>query len=198
MHGYDLTTSDGAPERSPRKETRSGHKGAVTSQSLKKQSYKDKQKEGGRRSSRKAPRRSPSPRRDAEGSSNVNLQKKLDELKALLKDITPDRGPVKHNTLLPFSDRFRQAKMPRGFSMPKFKTFSGFGDPSNHLKSFDSQLSFWASDDKLYAREFPSSLSGQSLKWFHKLLPNSIDGWQDMVDLFMDKFGASIIADADE
>ncbi|GAA0138991.1 hypothetical protein LIER_00628 [Lithospermum erythrorhizon] len=33
--------------------------------------------------------------------------------------------------------------------MPKFKTFSGFGDPSNYLKSFDSQLSFWASDDEM-------------------------------------------------
>ncbi|GAA0140259.1 hypothetical protein LIER_01640 [Lithospermum erythrorhizon] len=32
--------------------------------------------------------------------------------------------------------------------MPKFKIFSGIGDPSNHLKSFDSQLSFWASDDE--------------------------------------------------
>ncbi|GAA0175625.1 hypothetical protein LIER_28762 [Lithospermum erythrorhizon] len=37
--------------------------------------------------------------------------------------------------------------------MPKFKTFSGFGDPDNHLKSFDSQLSFWASDDEKRTRE---------------------------------------------
>ncbi|GAA0164637.1 hypothetical protein LIER_20229 [Lithospermum erythrorhizon] len=32
--------------------------------------------------------------------------------------------------------------------MPKFKTFSGLGDPRNHLKSFDSQLSLWISDDE--------------------------------------------------
>ncbi|GAA0176224.1 hypothetical protein LIER_29256 [Lithospermum erythrorhizon] len=57
--------------------------------------------------------------------------------------------------------------------MPKFKTFSGFGDPGNHLKSFDSHLSFWASDDEVYARTFPNNL-------------------------FMDKFGASIVADDDE
>ncbi|GAA0147826.1 hypothetical protein LIER_07432 [Lithospermum erythrorhizon] len=88
--------------------------------------------------------------------------------------------------------------MPRGFRMPKFKTFSGFGDPSNHLKSFNSHLSFWASDDEVYARAFLSSLSGQNLKWFYKLPPNFIDCWQDLVDLFMDKFGASIVADADE
>ncbi|GAA0171444.1 hypothetical protein LIER_25472 [Lithospermum erythrorhizon] len=53
--------------------------------------------------------------------------------------------------------------------MPKFKTFSGFGDPDNHLKSFDSQLSFWVSDDE-----------------------------QDVVELFMEKFGASIVVDVDE
>ncbi|GAA0153351.1 hypothetical protein LIER_11610 [Lithospermum erythrorhizon] len=82
--------------------------------------------------------------------------------------------------------------------MPKFKTFSGIGDPNNHLKSFDSKLSFWANDDEAYARAFPSSLSGQTLKLFHKLPPNSIDCWQDVVDLFMDKFGASIVADVDE
>ncbi|GAA0146554.1 hypothetical protein LIER_06480 [Lithospermum erythrorhizon] len=108
------------------------------------------------------------------------------------------RGRVKHSTLLPFSDRLRHAKMPRGFRMPKFKTFSGIGDPSSHLNSFDSQLSFWASDDEVYARAFPSSLSGQALKWFRKLPPNSIDCWQDAVDLFMDKFGALIVTDADE
>ncbi|GAA0160415.1 hypothetical protein LIER_16974 [Lithospermum erythrorhizon] len=32
--------------------------------------------------------------------------------------------------------------------MPKFKTFSGFVGSSSHLKSFDSQLSFYASDDE--------------------------------------------------
>ncbi|GAA0168792.1 hypothetical protein LIER_40639 [Lithospermum erythrorhizon] len=82
--------------------------------------------------------------------------------------------------------------------MPKFKTFSGLGDPSNHLKSFDSQLSLWANDEEVYARAFPSSLSGQALKWFHKLPPHSIDCWPDAVDLFMDNFGASIVNDAYE
>ncbi|GAA0175949.1 hypothetical protein LIER_29031 [Lithospermum erythrorhizon] len=132
------------------------------------------------------------------GISNADLQKQVNELKALLKDITLGRGPVKHSTLLPFSDMLRHAEMPRGFRMPKFKTFSGISDPSNHLKSFDSQLSFWASDDEVYARAFPSSLIGQALKWFHKLPPKSIDCWQDEVDLLMDKFGSSIVADADE
>ncbi|GAA0142584.1 hypothetical protein LIER_03447 [Lithospermum erythrorhizon] len=82
--------------------------------------------------------------------------------------------------------------------MPKFKNFSGFGDPGNHLKSFDSQLSFFASDDEVYTRAFPSSLSGQPLKWFHKLPPDSTNCWQNIMDLFMEKFGASIVVDDDE
>ncbi|GAA0145024.1 hypothetical protein LIER_36057 [Lithospermum erythrorhizon] len=134
-------------------------------------------------------------RPDAGGSSNADLQKQVDELKALLKDITPSRGPVKHSTLLKFSDRLRHAEMPWVFKMPKFKTFSGIDDPNNHLKSFDSQLSFGASDDEVYSRAFPSSMSGQALKWFHKLPPYSINCWQDAVDLFMDKFGASIVTE---
>ncbi|GAA0154931.1 hypothetical protein LIER_12773 [Lithospermum erythrorhizon] len=47
--------------------------------------------------------------------------------------------------------------------MPKFKTFNGIGYPSNHFKSFDSQLSFWASEDEVHVRAFPSSLSGTYL-----------------------------------
>ncbi|GAA0154461.1 hypothetical protein LIER_12433 [Lithospermum erythrorhizon] len=157
-----------------------------------------KAQRGERRRGNKNTTPRPSTRRDAGGRCNADLQKQVEELKALLKDITPGRGPVKHNTLLPFSNRPRHATMPREFRIPKFKTFKWFGDPRNHLKSFDSQLSFWASDDEVYKRAFPSCLLGQALKWFHKLSPNSIDCWQDVVDLFMDKFGPSIVADADE
>ncbi|GAA0148738.1 hypothetical protein LIER_36786 [Lithospermum erythrorhizon] len=82
--------------------------------------------------------------------------------------------------------------------MPKLRTFDGMGDPSNHLKAYDSQLSFCASEDDVYVRAFPGSLSGAALKWFHKLPPNSIDCWKDIVDLFMDKFGSSIVAEEDE
>ncbi|GAA0145394.1 hypothetical protein LIER_05599 [Lithospermum erythrorhizon] len=53
-------------------------------------------------------------------------------------------------------------------------------------------------DDEVYARNFPSSLSRQALKWFRKLPPDSIDRWQDVMSLFMDKFGVSIVADDDE
>ncbi|GAA0183328.1 hypothetical protein LIER_30756 [Lithospermum erythrorhizon] len=105
---------------------------------------KGKQPCEGRCHSKRYPASGLSIRHDAGGSSNADLQKQADELKVLLKCITPGQGPVKHSTLLPFSDRLRPTMMPRGFRMPKFKTLSGFGDPSNHLKSFDSQLSFWA------------------------------------------------------
>ncbi|GAA0165392.1 hypothetical protein LIER_20808 [Lithospermum erythrorhizon] len=64
--------------------------------------------------------------------------------------------------------------------------------------SLRGRLSFWASEDEVYARAFPSSLSGPSLKWFHKLPSNSIEFWQDAMDLFMDKLGASIVVDEDE
>ncbi|GAA0165572.1 hypothetical protein LIER_40007 [Lithospermum erythrorhizon] len=72
-------------------------------------------------------------------------------------------------------NRLRHEPMPKGFRMPKFRTFDGMGDPINHLKVYDSQLSFWANEDDVYVRAFPSSLSGAALKWFHKLPPNSID-----------------------
>ncbi|GAA0162431.1 hypothetical protein LIER_18524 [Lithospermum erythrorhizon] len=88
--------------------------------------------------------------------------------------------------------------MPKGFIMSKLRAFDGMGDPSNHLKAYDLQFSFWASEDDVYARAFPGSLSGTALKCFHKLPPNSINCWQDTVDLFIDKFGASIVAEEDE
>ncbi|GAA0152132.1 hypothetical protein LIER_10689 [Lithospermum erythrorhizon] len=134
------------------------------------------------------------------GSNDViaKLQLQVEELNNRLKDIAPSKVIAKHSTLLPFLYRLRHESMPRGFRMPKFKTLYGMGDPSNHINAYDSQLSFWASEDDVYTKAFPSSLSGAALKWFHKLPPNSIDCWQDSVDLFMDKFGASIIAEQDE
>ncbi|GAA0151851.1 hypothetical protein LIER_10479 [Lithospermum erythrorhizon] len=103
--------------------------------------YTDRQPQEDQRHQKKDFPLEPSTRREVGGSGNAGLQKQVDELRTLLKGITPGRGPVKHNTLLPFSSRLRKAMMHRGFRMPKFKTFSGFGDPSNHHKSFDSQLS---------------------------------------------------------
>ncbi|GAA0167135.1 hypothetical protein LIER_22135 [Lithospermum erythrorhizon] len=132
---------------------------------------RDKPHKGSRRASRQTSRRSHSARCDTEGNSNADLQKQVDEMKALLKDITPGRGPVKHSTLLPFSERLRHAKMPRGFRMPKFKTFSGFGDPSNHLKSFDSQLSFWASDDETTNKVVEYSLQQGMRLLLQELMP---------------------------
>ncbi|GAA0158534.1 hypothetical protein LIER_15533 [Lithospermum erythrorhizon] len=194
--GYDLTL-DSTPERSPIRENRSRRQGKPI-RSYERSPPKEYLQHQDRRS-HPDPHYVPSTSRDAGGnSSNAELQKQVNELGLLLKDITPGRGTVKHSTWLPFSNRLRNAMMPRGFRMPMFKTFGGYGDLGNHLKSFDSQLSFWASDDEVYARAFPSSLYGQALKWFHKLPSDSIDCWQDIVDLFMDKFGASIEADEDE
>ncbi|GAA0168429.1 hypothetical protein LIER_23147 [Lithospermum erythrorhizon] len=85
--------------------------------------------------------------------------------------------------------------MAKGFTIPKFRTCYVMGDPCNHLKAYDSQLSFWTSEDDVYARAFPNSLSGAAMKRLHKLPPNSIDCWQDTVHLFINKFRASIVID---
>ncbi|GAA0145020.1 hypothetical protein LIER_36054 [Lithospermum erythrorhizon] len=154
-HGYDLTPSGSSPESSPVRENRPVHKGKVTSQSI--SHHRDKHTNGHHGDTRRVkvymglehPTRC-----DARGSSNADLKNQVDQLKARLKDITPGRGQVKHSALFPFLDRLRHVEMPCGFKMPKFKTFSGIGDPSNHLKSFDSQLSFWVSDDEVYVRAF--------------------------------------------
>ncbi|GAA0154462.1 hypothetical protein LIER_12434 [Lithospermum erythrorhizon] len=37
--------------------------------------------------------------------------------------------------------------------MLKLRTFNGIWDPSNHLKAYDSQLSFWASEDDVPLKE---------------------------------------------
>ncbi|GAA0169573.1 hypothetical protein LIER_24024 [Lithospermum erythrorhizon] len=203
--GYDLTTSDSTPESSPIRKNQSRRKEkpirTPERSSIKEYSchHRDKQPQEDQYHRKPSFQPEPSTRHEARGSScNAELQKQVDEHRSLLKDITPDRGPVKHSTLLPFSSPLRKAMMPSGFRMPKFKTFSGFGDPGNHLKAFYSHLSFRTSNDEVYARAFLSSLSGQALKWFHKLPPDSIDRWQNIVDLLMDKFGPSIVADDDE
>ncbi|GAA0149693.1 hypothetical protein LIER_36976 [Lithospermum erythrorhizon] len=70
--------------------------------------------------------------------------------------------------------------------------------PDMTLGAIVVMLSCKNSDGKVYVRAFPSSLLRQALKWFHKLPSDSIDCWQDIMDLFMNKFGTSIVADEDE
>ncbi|GAA0186803.1 hypothetical protein LIER_34091 [Lithospermum erythrorhizon] len=137
---------------------------------------------------------------NAGGSEDViaKLQRQVEEIDNMLKDIAPSKVTAKHCTLLPFSHRLRHKSMPKDFRMPKFKTYDGMGYPSNHTKAYDSQLSLRASEDDVYARAFPSSLIGAALKWFHKLPPDTIDCWQDFMDVFMDKFEESIVAEQDE
>ncbi|GAA0144953.1 dehydrogenase [Lithospermum erythrorhizon] len=75
------------------------------------------------------------------GNTKYHLQRELDELKTLVKDIIPSRALEKRHKLL-LSSLLCHEKMLRGLQMSKFKLFSGIGDPSSHLKSLGAQRLF--------------------------------------------------------
>ncbi|GAA0146095.1 hypothetical protein LIER_06126 [Lithospermum erythrorhizon] len=142
--GYDLTTTDITPERSPIRENRSRRQEKPIrnyERSLVKEyprNYKDKHRSSDLR-------QGPSTRHDAGATlSYKNTWMNSDHF---LKASPLIEGQL-NTTLCCLFQSIKDATMPRGFRIPKFKTFNGFGDPNNHLKSFDWQLSFWASDDE--------------------------------------------------
>ncbi|GAA0163052.1 hypothetical protein LIER_19017 [Lithospermum erythrorhizon] len=107
----------------------------------------------------KAPARSP-PGNNRQGAT-LNMQTEDNPQPRGIGNVGGStRGPAKHNMLLPFSYLLRHESMTKGFRMLKLGTFDGMGDPTNHIKAYDSQLSFWAREDYVYAIAFPGSLAG--------------------------------------
>ncbi|GAA0185052.1 hypothetical protein LIER_32340 [Lithospermum erythrorhizon] len=84
--GYDLTSSDSLPERSPIRDNRPVHKGKVTCHST--SHHCDKLDKGHRRDKVHTPPGS-SAMRDVGGSSHADLQKQVDKLKG-----SPKKGSV--------------------------------------------------------------------------------------------------------
>ncbi|RVW18079.1 hypothetical protein CK203_109225 [Vitis vinifera] len=88
----------------------------------------------------------------------------------------------------PFCSYTIHYKPPRGFLVPKFSTYDGSSDPFNHIMHYRQLMTLDIGNDALLCKVFPTSLQGQTLSWFHRLPPNSVDNFRDLSEAFVGQY----------
>ena len=81
---------------------------------------------------------------------------------------------------------------PRGFFIPDFATFDGSVDPYDHMLHLNQAMILNASNDRLLCKVFLASLRGLMLPWFHKLLRNSINSFNELWAAFVSQYLCSM------
>ena len=82
---------------------------------------------------------------------------------------------------------------PRGFVMPTFATFDGSSNPYDHMLHYNQAMTLNASNDHLLCKVFLASLQGPVLAWFHKLLCNSINSFNELWTVFISQYLCSLL-----
>ena len=72
-----------------------------------------------------------------------------------------------------------------GFVIPTFSTFDGFTDPYDHMLHYNQAMILNVDNDRMLCKVFPTSLRGPALTWFHKLLRNSINSFNELWSAFI-------------
>ena len=74
---------------------------------------------------------------------------------------------------------------PRGFIMPTFAMFDGSSDPYDHMLHYNHAMTLNPGNDHLLCKVFPTSLQGMALAWFHRLLRNSVNSFNEIWTVFI-------------
>ena len=79
-----------------------------------------------------------------------------------------------------------------GFFIPAFATFDGSADPYDHMLCYNQAMILKADNDRLSCKVFSASLWGSTLAWFHKLLCNSINSFNEVWAAFISQYLCSV------
>nr|CAN63300.1 hypothetical protein VITISV_044138 [Vitis vinifera] len=88
----------------------------------------------------------------------------------------------------PFCSHIIHYEPPRGFLVPKFSTYDGSSDPFNYIMHYRQLMTLDIDNDELLCKVLPASLQGQALSWFHRLLPNYVDNFKDLSEVFVGQY----------
>ena len=89
---------------------------------------------------------------------------------------------------MPFSSRIVNYEPPRGFIVPIFSAYDRSNDPFDHITQYRQLMTLDIGNDALLCKVFPTSLQDQTLSWFHCLLMNSIDSFQDLLEALVGQY----------
>ena len=92
----------------------------------------------------------------------------------------------------PLGQHILDYEPPRGFVISAFTTFDGSTDPYDHLLHYNQEMILNGYNDRLLCKVFPASLRGLALAWFHKLLCNSINSFNELWAAFISHYLCSV------
>ena len=81
---------------------------------------------------------------------------------------------------------------PRRFVIPTFATFDGSVNPYDHMLHYNQVMILNTGNDRLLCKVFLASLWGPELAWFHKLLCNSINSFNELWVAFVSQYLCSV------
>ena len=89
------------------------------------------------------------------------------------------RGP--HDMLSsPLGQHILNYEPPRGFIMPTFSMVDGSNDPYDQMLHYNQVTTLNVDNNHLLCKVFPASLQRPTLAWFHKLLRNLINLFNEL------------------
>ncbi|XP_059434176.1 uncharacterized protein LOC132167275 [Corylus avellana] len=91
-------------------------------------------------------------------------------------------------TETPFTKQVIDHPLPHKFKTPQIPSYSGVGDPIEHLKNYRIHLTLHAIPDEIASRAFLTTLSGNTREWFRSLAPNSVATFEDLARIFLTHF----------
>ncbi|KAM2948538.1 hypothetical protein FF1_035534 [Malus domestica] len=104
-------------------------------------------------------------------------------------DLAMKKGPKFPKFIHPYPAYVEQFEYPKGFKIPDFSLFAGESSLSSleHVARFTAQCGDVNSDfHKL--RLFNFLLTGSAFAWYINLPPNSIQSWEELVEIFHEQF----------
>ena len=92
--------------------------------------------------------------------------------------VAPIQGP---DDMLssPLGQRILKYEPPLRFAKPAFAIFDDSSNPYDHMLHYNKAMILNSDNDSLVCKLFLTSLRGPAFAWFHKLLHNSINSFND-------------------
>ena len=72
--------------------------------------------------------------------------------------------------------------------MLTFAMFDGSSDPYDHMLHYNQAMTLNAGNDHLLCKVFSTNLQGPMLAWFHNLLRNSINSFNELWTVFISQY----------
>ncbi|KAK4726978.1 hypothetical protein R3W88_031895 [Solanum pinnatisectum] len=82
--------------------------------------------------------------------------------------------------------------LPKGFTVPKFDTFSGVENPFAHLRAYCNQFVGFRKDETLLMRLFSRTLKGEAFEGYISQEMKQWPSWNALANDFIERFGYNV------